>query len=89
MNETGRRLRRLAAVGIIVLGAYLAGSLLRPPRAANADVRHSPPRQAFLAGGERAVPILQDIAATLKRIDDRLARLEKTVAAAAEQQPRQ
>jgi len=89
MNPKGQRLRRLAAVGIIVLGAYLAGSSLRLPPEANADVRPSPPRQAFLAGGERAVPILQDIAATLKRIDDRLARLEKTVAAAAEQQPRQ
>jgi len=89
MNRTGRRLRRLAAVGIIVSGAYLAGSLFRAPPEANADVRRSPQRQAFLAGGERAVPILQDIAATLKRIDDRLARLEKTVAAAAEQPPRQ
>jgi hypothetical protein len=50
---------------------------------ARASVRESPPRQAFLAGGERSLPILQEISGTLKQIDERLARIEKTLAAAA------
>jgi len=60
------------AVGIIV------GANVPPPTAANGQtITPAPP--PFKAGDQLALPILQDIAATLEQIDGRLERLEKFV----------
>jgi hypothetical protein len=82
-------------MGLLLLGAFWAGSVFQPERGASAAGkaagraagRQPPPPQPFLAGSERALPILQEIAATLKRIDDRLARIEKLMAVRAAQRP--
>lgn len=41
------------------------------------DVREVTPKRAFKSGGARSEIVLQEISATLKRIDQRLERMEK------------
>jgi len=70
---------------LVVLGAVLIGALCARPPAGQSARTPAAQRQAsdpilpghFLAGGERSVPVLEEISATLKRIDERLQRLEK------------
>jgi hypothetical protein len=61
-----------------IVGAGV-GSAMLVPALSEADVRQSPPRAAFLSGGERSEKVLVEISETLKRIDQRLERLEKHV----------
>ena len=87
MSKTKLTLGRTACLALLLMGAFWAGAVLRPQPAARASVREVTPKRHFLAGGERAVPVLQEISATLKQIDLRLSRIEKAiVAAAAEEQ---
>jgi len=79
MKKTTRNAGRMAAVALTLALAFLAGTVCEPRT--SAGVRQSAPREAFLSGGERSVPLLVEISATLKRIDNRLARLEKLMAA--------
>ena len=79
MIEGKGRIGRVFWLGAFLLGTFWAGTWLNRPASLRADVRETPPKEAFLAGGERAVPILQEISATLKRIDARLAKIEKAV----------
>jgi hypothetical protein len=80
---------------LLLLGAFWAGNVFAPEGGASAAGsaarsalgRKTTPQEPFLAGSERALPVLLEISATLKRIDDRLARIEKTLAAAAAQRP--
>ncbi len=73
------------ALTLVVLGAVLIGALCgRPPAgqsvrtpAGQREASNQSPPGHFLAGGERSVPVLEEISATLKRIDERLERLEK------------
>ncbi|MBC8876541.1 MAG: hypothetical protein H8E44_44500 [Planctomycetes bacterium] len=67
--------------GMVLAAAFWLGSSFREPAAIGADSHKNPSPPMFLAGSERTIPILQDIAATLKRIDTRLDRLEKWVQA--------
>ena len=71
--------RQVACAGLLLLGGFWAGGAFHPETAAKAGVRKTPPREAFLAGSERALSVLQDISETLKRIDARLMRIEKAV----------
>ena len=79
-------------LALFVVGALMVGALSgRPPagQSARAPAGQSQasdpfPPGHFLAGGERAVPVLEEISATLKRIDERLARLEKIAVQAVE-----
>ena len=72
-------------LALVVVGAVLIGALCgRPPAgqssrlpAGQTPVADEVPPGHFLAGGERAVPVLEEISATLKRIEERLDRLEK------------
>lgn len=76
---------RHGTLALAVLGAVLIGALFARPPAGQSGRSPSAQRQAadeippghFLAGGERSVPVLEEISATLKRIDERLERLEK------------
>ncbi len=63
--------------GVMLVAAFGLGAAVRRESAATAGVRKPAPQEAFLAGSERSLPILQEIAVTLKRIDTRLANLEK------------
>jgi hypothetical protein len=65
------------AIGLALLCAgALAGAALPAAKVAQGEVRSGPPPQAFKSGGQLSVPVLQEIAATLRQIDARLARLE-------------
>ncbi len=85
MIEMRARLRRIGWPVVLLLAGLCAGACLRPQPAATAGIREATPREHFLAGSERSVPVLNEISATLKHIDTRLARIEKTVADAAAQ----
>ena len=71
--------RRVACAGLLLLGGFCAGAAFHPETPAKAGVRKTPPREAFLAGSERALPVLHNISETLKQIDARLMRIEKAV----------
>ena len=72
------------ALAVAVLsGTFWAGATLPTQPVANAGVRETTPKQHFLSGGERALPILSEMSATLKQIDTRLAKIEKTIENAA------
>ena len=75
---------RLGWLAMLLTLAFWTGTCFPPQPASTAEVRKSPPRQAFLSGSERSVPILMEISETLKQMDARLSRIEKIVATAAE-----
>jgi hypothetical protein len=85
MKQLRRLLPQFTWITLLVLVSSWAGATLQPQRTAKAEVRKSPPRQHFQAGGERALPTLQEISKTLNRIDARLARIERIATAAAGQ----
>lgn len=64
---------------IAVAAGFLAGSADRPGPQAVAEVRRTPPREAFQSGGERSEVVLREIAATLTRIESRVERIEKSL----------
>ena len=86
MTKRKRLFGRVACITLLVLVAFCVGTAVRPAAEARAGVREAAPTPHFLAGGERAVPVLEEISETLKRIDTRLSRIEKTVAEAAMRQ---
>jgi hypothetical protein len=59
----------LLAAGLIVGHAF-------SPLAALGDVKTPTPPQSFQSGGQLAVPVLKEIAATLKQMDARISRIE-------------
>jgi len=82
------KVRRLfAALAALLAGAmiFAAGVAWSPQGATPAEVHRGPKREAFLSGSERSIPILEDIAATLHRIDTRLAHIEKLLEQSAAQ----
>jgi hypothetical protein len=81
---TSRNARRYALLAAAIVAAFVLGSLLQPIAAIDAqtrfsDVQTSPQQPAFQSGGARGVPVLDEILATLRRIDGRLERLETKV----------
>ena len=81
--------RRLTLVrngipALVILGALLLGALCGRPPAGRTRGEVDPQMGHFLAGSERSLPVLEEISATMKRIDERLARLEKIAMQAAE-----
>ncbi len=80
MSRIGPFWWRLACLTLLASAAYVVGVASRPTATAEAGVRQTTPKQHFLTGDQQSVPILQDIAATLKQIDARVAKIEKTVA---------
>ena len=75
---------RHGLLALVMFLAVLIGALCgRPPAgrirtSSDADAGH------FLSGSERSLPVLQEISATMKRIDERLARIENLALEAAE-----
>lgn len=74
------RMIHLAGLMLALAVGGLVGRATQP-NAVQAEVRRSPPRAAFESGSERSEKILKDISETLKRIDQRLARIETSVTA--------
>jgi hypothetical protein len=71
-----RKLNRIVIVtGLIVSGMWI-GSALPPTGAARAELQPEATPQHFQSGAQQSVPILREIAATLKQIDLRLSRIE-------------
>ncbi len=76
--------------GLLLSGlglGYLAGVASAPSTSARAEVTEEPRREAFKAGGVLNEPILREIAATLKRIETRVEKIEKNTAPAAPATP--
>lgn len=76
-RQTAPRSRRFALPFAL---AVLAICIVRQLSiAAYADVRNTTSRAHFKSGGERSEMVLVEISATLKRIDARLERIEKSI----------
>ena len=67
--------RVVTCIGLIGIG-LTAGALNPPPHSAWGQGRDLPMPPAFKSGDQLSLPILEDIAATLHQIDNRMARLE-------------
>jgi hypothetical protein len=63
------------SISLIVLGMAV-WAVIPPRNEAQGEVRATPQPQSFQTGGQLSVPVLREIAATLRQIDSRLARLE-------------
>ncbi len=68
----------MAAVLLVV---FWLGTSVPPRTAATAEIQQTESKEPFLAGDERSIPILKEIATTVKQIDARLERIEKSLPA--------
>lgn len=84
MSRHGLTFARHGLPALVILGAVLLGALCGRPPVGQSRVSADVPAGHFLSGGERSLPVLEEISATMKRIDERLARLEKIAMQAAE-----
>ena len=86
-NRTGwqSRLRTLMVIAVVAFVSFAAGTSERASSSARADVRRSKPREAFLSGAGRSLVVLQEISATLKRMETRLDRIERSASELARQ----
>jgi hypothetical protein len=64
-----------AAAALMIVGAII-GANVATNNIAHAEVRPAPEQPSFRSGDQISVPILREIAATLRQIDSRVARLE-------------
>ena len=69
-------LQRAVIGTALIASGVLAGAAVSTSNEAHGEIRGTPPPQAFQSGGQLAVPVLKEMAATLHQIDARLARLE-------------
>ena len=65
----------VAAAALVIVGAII-GASVSTSNTAQAEQRPVPEPPSFRSGDQISVPILRDIAATLRQIDARVARLE-------------
>ncbi len=65
----------------ILLAAFWFSSAVPSRTAVTAEIKQAESKEPFIAGDERSIPILKDIAATVKEIDARLERIEKLLPA--------
>jgi len=79
-RESDRWLRtdaqRIVIGMALVAGGVFAGAALPPGGAALAEVQSAAQPQHFQSGSQLSVPVLKEIAATLRQMDARLARIE-------------
>jgi hypothetical protein len=74
MNRT--EFQRFVVGTALLVAGMVAGAAISTSSDARAEIRGTPPPQAFQTGGQLSVPVLKEIAATLHQMDARLARLE-------------
>jgi hypothetical protein len=78
-NETRPRVvsLRYLLFGVLLVGVgAVVGSVATEPRSAWGEVRAPAAVPHFQSGDQLSLPLLQEISATLRQIDSRLARLE-------------
>jgi hypothetical protein len=73
---TANTWNRFVAGLVLLIAGMVAGASLESPNQACGAFGDPPPPVPFKSGDQLSVPILKDIAATLQKIDARLARLE-------------
>ena len=71
--------RRLFVALVLIGGGYILGQTTGEPNRAQAEIRETARRQAFQSGDERSASTLKEIATTLKRMDQRIERIESVV----------
>jgi hypothetical protein len=71
-----KRMHRLLAVLMLMGFGMWLGTAWSPLIEARAEMQPDTPQQHIQSGAQQSVPILREIAATLKQIDARLARME-------------
>jgi hypothetical protein len=82
-----RMYRNIIGLAALLLATFWLGAALPLRTARTADVQtprmnldnvqQAPPKESFLGGDERSLPVLKEIAATVKQMDGRLERIEK------------
>jgi Skp family chaperone for outer membrane proteins len=70
------RLQRILLAMTLLVSGVVAGAAISISNEAHGEIRATPTPQSFQTGGQLSVPILKEIAATLRQIDSRLSRLE-------------
>lgn len=80
MTRERSRIGNALWLAVVLLGAFWLGTAVPPPVAGTAEVQQPESKEQFLAGDERSIPVLKEIAATAKQIDGRLERIEKLLA---------
>jgi hypothetical protein len=81
MAQSRLNIVRKGSIAVMLLFAFWLGFSIPPPIATRADDQQEGPKEAFLAGDQLSIPILKDSLAELKKIDERLERIEKLMAA--------
>lgn len=76
MQNSGQR---VCLVGLIAVGLIIGLTCDNSP-ADGQETRDQGTRKAFLSGGERSVIVLEEMLTVMKRMDERLERIEKAVA---------
>jgi len=78
-NSAIKKIRNSFPSLIVLAIGYMLGTASTVATSTHADIRKTPSRQAFKSGSERSEAVLREIASTVKRMDTRLARIEKSV----------
>lgn len=79
-------MRRWLLPCVVLTVGFVFGSAARQPNVVQADDRRTPSRPAFQSGSERSITVLREIASTLKRMEGRIERIERSVTAKQRQQ---
>ncbi len=77
MKTNRTRIKGSLLLAALMAGCLWVGAEFRVSSSARAESRTKPPPEHFQSGSERSIPILKEISATLKRIDAKLANIEK------------
>jgi hypothetical protein len=74
MNQP--RWQRIVMAVALATSGVIVGANMSATNVAHGEVTGTPEPPAFQSGGQQSVPILREIASTLRQMDARLARLE-------------
>jgi uncharacterized protein HemX len=79
-QKTNRRNHSWLTIALALTVGFLAAHVDYRPQAVQAEVRKTQKRTAFQSGAARSESLLREISGTLKTIDARLQRIERSVA---------
>ena len=79
MHTSKQAFVKFVAAALLITTGVLIGRWI-PASVAHAESRQVAPREHFKSGGQVSIPILKEIAGTLRSIDGRLARVESSLA---------
>ena len=78
-REASHPLRIWIGAALVGIAAFILCGVCWSTASAQPDREEGPRKEAFRSGGARSEDVLKEIAGTLKRIDQRLERIEKVV----------